>query len=611
MLWLATVAVLAVPALAQGTAQGVSQQGTTTPVRAATNGSPSAALNAFFDAYDKAQLARSPILAAYRGLRTDYGKWDDRSDAAEVADYQFDQAQLAEMRSRFGKASLDPQAQLSYQLFEKMMARRDGAFKYRGNDYVFDQMNGAQSFYPSFLINIHRVDSVADAEAYISRLNGIATALGQDIAVSEARAKAGVLPPKWVFPYVISDAQNVITGAPFDTGADSALYADFKTKVAKLNLSPAETRRLTDAAAAALTGSVKPAYQKLIAAMQAQEAKAGTIDGVWRFADGAAFYAERLGYYTTTDITAEQVHALGLAQVARIHDEMRAIMKQVGFQGDLKDFFAQMRDDKRFLLPDTAAGRDDYLARAQADIDSVEAKLPAWFNTLPNAALKVKAVEAFREKSAGKAFYQSPAPDGSRPGVYYVNLYQMGNMPTTEIEALAYHEGVPGHHLQLAVATELKDVPPFRKFGGYTAYSEGWGLYAEKLAKDMGQYKDPYSDFGRLQLELHRAVRLVVDSGIHAKKWSREQAIEYTLANTAETPGAVKKAIERYVVYPGQATAYMIGRLKISELRARAEKALGAKFDIKVFHDVVLTSGAVPLDVLESRVDAWIATQKV
>ena len=605
---LATATLFAVPALAQTAAPAAPAAKVAAAPAAA---SASVALNQFFDAYDKAQLARSPVRAAYRGLRTDYGKWDDNSDAAEIAEHQFDQAQLAEMRSRFGKASLDPQAQLSYQLFEKTMARRDGAFKYRANDYIFDQMNGAQSFYPAFLINIHRVDSVADAEAYIQRLNGIPAALSQNIAESEARAKAGVLPPKWVFPYVISDAQNVITGAPFDQGADSALFADFKAKVAKLNLSPAETKRLTDAAAAALTGSVKPAYEALIVAMGKQQAQAGTIDGVWRFPDGAAYYAERLGYYTTTDITAEQVHALGLAQVARIHDEMRAIMKQVGFQGDLKAFFAQMRDDKRFLLPNTPAGREDYLARASADIKAIEAKLPNWFNTLPKAALNVKAVEPFREKSAGKAFYQSPAPDGSRPGVYYVNLYQMGNMPTTEIEALAYHEGVPGHHLQLAVATELKDVPPFRKFGGYTAYSEGWGLYAEKLAKDMGQYKDPYSDFGRLQLELHRAVRLVVDSGIHAKKWTREQAVEYTLANTAETPGAVQKAIERYVVYPGQATAYMIGRLKISELRARAESALGAKFDIKAFHDVVLTSGAVPLDVLESRVNAWIAAQKV
>jgi uncharacterized protein (DUF885 family) len=570
----------------------------------------SAALNAFFADYDKAALARSPQRAAYRGFKTDYGKWDDQSDAGEVADHAFDQKWLADMRARFAGAKLDPQAQLSYDLFEKTMARRDGSFRYRHDMYVFDQMNGAQSDYPAFLINIHKVDTAADARAYVERLNGIGAALDQNLAVAATRAKAGVMPPKWVYPFVISDAQNIIKGAPFDAGPDSALYADLKAKVGKLDIPQAEKDAIIADGAKALITSVKPAYERVIAAMTAQEAQAGTIDGVWRFADGAAYYNERLKNYTTTDITAAEVHALGLAQVARIHDEMRGVMKQVGFEGDLPAFFKYMRGNPKFLLPDTDAGRAEYLARANADITEIEAKLPAWFGTLPKAALKVKAVEPFREKSAGKAFYQSPAEDGSRPGTYYVNLYKMGDMPTTEIEPLAYHEGIPGHHLQLAIATELKDVPAFRKFGGYTAYSEGWGLYSEKLAKDMGQYRDPYSNFGRLQLELHRAIRLVVDSGIHDKKWSREQAIAYTLENSAETPGSVKKAIERYTVYPGQATAYMIGRLKISALRAKAEAALGPKFDIKAFHDVVLKSGAVPLDVLETNVDKWIAATK-
>ena len=600
---LLATAPIAVPLQAQAIAPAL-------PAAAAAD--QSVALNAFFDAYDKASLARSPETAAYRGIKTDYGKWDDPSDAAEIADHAADQAALAEMRARFATARLDPQAQLSYQLFEKQMARRDSAFRFRRDGYVFDQMNGAQSDRPAFLINIHNVASKADAEAYIERLNGIAPALAADIAESEARAKNGVLPPKWVFPYVISDAKNVITGAPFDaSGTDSALFADFKAKLAKLNLDAAEKDALIAAATRALLTSVKPAYEQVIAAMTAQQAAAGTVDGVWRLPDGAAYYNERLRNYTTTDITAEQVHALGLAQVARIHDEMRGIMREVGFKGDLPAFFNEMRGNPRFLLANDSAGRAEYLSRANADIAELEAKLPRWFGTLPKAALKVKAVEPFREQSAGKAFYQSPAPDGSRPGTYYVNLYKMGDMPVTEIEALAYHEGIPGHHLQRSIATELKDMPPFRKYGGFTAYSEGWGLYSEKLAKDMGQYRDPYSDFGRLQLELHRAVRLVVDSGIHARRWSREQAVAYTLANTAETPGAVQKAIERYVVYPGQATAYMIGRLKISELRARAEAALGPKFDIRAFHDVVLTSGAVPLDVLEARVDEWIAAHKV
>ncbi len=610
LLAVSAFALLAVPLAAAEPAKTAAVAAAAAAPGTAATADQSAALNAFFADYDKAVLERSPARAAYRGVKLNYGKWDDQSDAAEIADHDFDMKWLADMRTRFAGAKLDPQAKLSYDLFEKTMARRDGGFKYRHDGYVFDQMNGAQSDYPAFLINIHRVDTKQDALDYVERLQGIGAALDQNIAVSNERAKNGVMPPKWVYPFVVSDAQNIIKGAPFDNGPDSALYADLKEKVGKLAIPQAEKDAIIASGRTALLTSVKPVYERVIAAMNAQEPQAGTIDGVWRFKDGAAYYNERLANYTTTAITAEQVHTLGLQQVARIHDEMRAVMRETGFKGDLQAFFKEMRGNPKFLLPDTDAGRAEYLTTANADIKEIEAKLPNWFGTLPKAALKVKAVEPFREKSAGKAFYQSPAPDGSRPGTYYVNLYKMGDMPTTEIEALAYHEGVPGHHLQLAIATELKDVPAFRKFGGYTAYSEGWGLYSEKLAKDMGQYRNPYSDFGRLQLELHRAVRLVVDSGIHYKKWSREDAVAYALANTAETPGAIEKAMSRYVIFPGQATAYMIGRLKISELRARAEKALGPKFDIKGFHDVVLTNGAVPLDVLESQVDAWIKAKQ-
>jgi uncharacterized protein (DUF885 family) len=367
---------------------------------------------------------------------------------------------------------------------------------------------------------------------------------------------------------------------------------------------------LVAAGAAALTTSVKPAYERLITLMTEQMAAAGSDDGVWRFADGAAYYRERLANYTTTALTPEQVHQLGLDQVARIHGEMRGIMAQTGFKGDLAAFFTFMRTDPRFYAPNTDAGRQLYLDESEKANQAITPLLPQWFGTLPKAPLVVKRVEAFREKSAGKAFYQRPAPDGSRPGTYYANLYNMADMPLTEVEALFYHEGVPGHHLQLAIQTELKDVPAFRQFGGVTAYSEGWGLYSEKLAKDMGLYTDPYRDFGRLQLELHRAIRLVVDTGLHHKRWSREQAIKYVGDNSADAPGGIVKAIERYIVYPGQATAYMVGRLKISDLRDKAQAALGAKFDVKGFHDVVLLAGPVPLDVLEERVDAWVLRVK-
>ncbi|WP_324748989.1 DUF885 domain-containing protein [Sphingomonas sp. LY54] len=582
------------------------------PVAAAAPAADSAELAAFFEAYDQAQLAMSPLAKASRGIRdADYGKWDEYGERAEIKSRELDTRTLAALRAQFDRAALSPADQLSYDLFEYSVARSEAIFPYRRHGYVFDQMNGVQSDGPAFLINIHRVDTLADAEAYLSRLQTLDTLLDQAIAEAKAREALGVLPPKWVFPYVIQDARNIVSGAPYGPGADSALFADFKAKVNKLDIAPAEKARLIESGRKALVEEVKPAYQRVIALMEQQQKSAGSDDGIWRFQNGADQYAALLRYYTTTAMGPEQIHTLGLEQVARIHDEMRGIMKQVGFAGTLQQFFEKMRTDKAFYFPNTDAGRQAYLDKTEQYNKEMTAKLSDWFATTPKAPLVVKRVEAFREKSAGKAFYNRPAPDGSRPGTYYVNLYDMNDMPTTEIEALFYHEGVPGHHLQRAVQTELGDsVPPFRQFGGFTAYSEGWGLYSEKLGKDMGQYQDPYSDFGRLQLELHRAIRLVVDSGIHHKKWTREQAIKYVEDNSADAKGGIVKAIERYVVYPGQATAYMVGKLKIEQLREKARTALGDRFDIKGFHDAVLLSGPVPLDFLERNVDAWIARRK-
>ncbi|GAA3998148.1 DUF885 domain-containing protein [Sphingomonas humi] len=567
-------------------------------------------LAAFFDEYDKASLALSPLSKAYRGIKdADYGKWDEVSDAAEERARELNQRIVEEMRRRFPRASLSPQDQLSFDLLEYRRARAESIWPYRKNGLVFDQMNGAQSDGPAFLINIHKVDNVADAEAYVSRITAIATFLDQSIAESQRRAANGVLAPKWVYPYVIADSRNLIRGAPFDSGKDNDLWADFKTKVGKLQTDEATKTRLIEAGRTAMVRDMKPAYQRVITAMQAQQAKAKSDDGIWRFANGAAEYQARLKYYTTTDLTPDQVHELGLAQVARIHAEMTALKDKVGFKGSLQDFFKFMREDKRFYYPNTAAGKQMYLDESLKAQAAVQAALPRFFGRLPKAPLLVKPVEAFREKSAGKAFYQDPPPDGSRPGTYYVNLYDMNNMPSTEVEALFCHEGIPGHHLQGALLSELGkgEVPPFRQFSGYTATDEGWGLYAEKLCKEMGLYQDPYRDFGRLQLELHRAIRLVVDSGIHHKRWTREQAIKYVEDNSADAKGGIVKAIERYVVYPGQATAYMVGKLKIEELRAKAKTELGTKYDDRQFHDTILLAGSMPLSMLEARVDEWIA----
>jgi uncharacterized protein (DUF885 family) len=577
------------------------------PAPAADTG---AALDALFAEYDDALLARSPMMQSDRGIKTDYGKWDDFTDEQAAKNHEADTAALAAMRARFTPAALDDAHRLSFRLFEDRLERQARSYSYRDHGYVFDQMNGAQSRLVAFLINIHKVTSASDAEAYVQRLQGFGPALRQLLAVADARAAKGFLPPRWVYPYVLSDARNVLKGAPFERGPDSTLLADFKSKVAALKLAPDETARLTAAATAALQQSVKPAYQEVIAAMTEQAKRAPTDDGVWRFADGAAYYATLLKNYTTTSLSADQIHELGLQQVARIHEEMSALMAPLKFKGSLKQFLVFMRDRKDLYYPNGPKGRAMYLAETQKAIDAITAKLPDWFATLPKAPLVVKPVEAFREKSAGKAFYQRPAPDGSRPGTYYVNLYNMAAMPAMEVEALVYHEGIPGHHLQLAVQTELTNLPAFRKFGGVTAYSEGWGLYAEKLAKDMGQYTDPIRDFGRLQLELHRAIRLVVDTGLHSKKWSREQAIRYIVDNSAEPQPSCVKAIERYIVNPGQATAYMVGRLKISELRERARTALGDRFDIRAFHDVVLRNGPLPLDMLDAQVARWLESQK-
>ncbi len=572
-----------------------------------------AALKTFFEDYDQAELALSPISKSYRGIKDgDYGKLNDFSDAAAIVAHDLDQRTVAEMARRFDRVSLSADDQLSYDLLNYRNQRADSVFPYRRYLYVFDQMNGAQADIPAFLINIHKIDSEQDARDYISRIRATATYLDQAIAESKEREKLGNLPPKWVFPQVIEQSQNLIKGAPFDTGPDNDVFADFKTKVGKLNI-PAETRTALIAEAHdALIQSVGPAYQRVIATLKDQEKRAGTDDGIWRFGNGAAMYQTLLRYYTTTDLTPDQVHELGLAQVARIHGEMDAIREKVGFKGTLQQFFAHIRNGKQFYYPNTPEGRQKYLDESKKTQAQVQAQLPRFFGQLPKTELLIKPVEPFREKSAGKAFYNDPPPDGSRPGIYYVNLYNMADMPSIEAEVLFCHEGIPGHHLQGALLSELPKgaVPPFRQFSGYNATDEGWGLYAEKLCKEMGLYQDPYRDFGRLQLELHRAIRLVVDSGIHHKRWSREQAIKYVEDNSADAKGGIVKAIERYVVYPGQATAYMVGKLKIEELRAKAKAELGAKYDDRGFHDTILLAGSMPLGMLETRVDAWIAKVK-
>ena len=566
--------------------------------------------NAFFERIYNEKVDRFPEWQTYLGIKKDYGEWNNDSDEIELRELEFTKENVEWLKSSIDYDLLDLQTKISYRLALQNAEDAINRFKYRLYNYPVNQMFGRHTDVASFLINMHLVTEASDAEAYVSRLNGVGPVFEQLLENLKLREELGVVPPRFVFPMAIESCRNIISGAPFDeSGEDSALWEDFRKKLQALDMEEPQKVMLQKKASEALVDVVKPAYNRLIAFLEKQEAKATTEDGVWKFKDGAAFYDQALRLTTTTKLSSDEIHQIGLKEVARIHNEMRGIMKTVEFGGNLQAFFEFMRTDKQFYYPNDDEGKQDYLDRAVEVIDDMKGRLDQLFLTKPKAELTVKRVEAFREKSAGTAFYQRPAPDGSRPGIYYANLYNTANMPKYKLEALAYHEGIPGHHMQLALAQQLEGIPKFRKLGGYTAYIEGWGLYCEQIPKEMGLYKDSYSDFGRLSMELWRACRLVVDTGIHAKRWTREQGIAYYRNNTPDTERDCIRMVERHIVMASQATAYKIGMLKILELREKAKNALGSRFDIRVFHDVILRGGPLPLTVLEQMVDEYIESE--
>ncbi|MBA2404222.1 MAG: DUF885 domain-containing protein [Bdellovibrionales bacterium] len=566
--------------------------------------SESARLNQFFDHLFEAEILRYPTSQTYIGRKTNYGLLDNETEAYSLEEHELSKKHLKSLRE-FDYDMLDENTKLSYRILEYDLKQEIEGFKWRHHYFPLNQMFGYQSSTPSFMINMHEIENESDAEAYISRLQEIKRIFNERMVFLRTQEKLGIIPPAFVFPKVIEDSKNIVTGKPFTKGQDSPLYSDFKQKINKLKLSSTKKNQLLKKAEVALVQYVKPAYQDLISYVSELSQKNTQNLGAWSLPEGKDFYNFRLKAITTTDLNANEIHNIGLREVERIQAEMRKIMKQVNFQGSLQDFFLHMQSAAH-LYPNTSAGRKAYLARVNEVLSELKPVLPKLFNTFPKSELVVKPVEAFREKSAGTAFYSGPAMEGNRPGIYYVNLYKMEDNPKYKLEALAYHEAIPGHHMQIAIAKELEELPKFRRDGGFTAYSEGWGLYAELLPKEIGFYQDPYSDFGRLAMEIWRAVRLVVDTGIHSKKWTREEAIKYMKANTPSAELETVKEIERYFIMPGQATAYKIGMMKILELREKARKKMGEKFDIRVFHDVVLKDGALPLQILEEKVDQLI-----
>lgn len=566
-------------------------------------------LNAYFDKVYLERRDMFPEWQGYQGIKDRNDEWNDDSDEMDDKVFNMRVQSLQYIKDNFDYEKLDEQTKVSYRLYEEEINQAVESRPFRYHNFPVNQMFGGHTSIPTFLINVHSIDNVADAEAYITRLQKVDVKIGQLLDGLKKRETTGIVAPAFVFPMVIEDSENIIKGFPFEKGKnDCTIMADFRKKVEALDLKKRKKKKLIVQAKKALLKVVEPAYKNLLSYLKRLEQKADGNKGAWSLPDGADLYEMRLRNTTTTDMTPEEIFETGQAEIKRIHTEMKAIMEQTGFDGDLKAFFDFMEKDEQFYFSDDDAGRAEYMKKTNEIIDGVKARLDDFFITKPKAELVVKRVEPFREKSAGKAFYSRGAPDGSRPGAYYANLYDMSQMPSYQMEALAYHEAIPGHHMQLSIAMELEGLPKFRKFGGYTAYAEGWGLYSEYAPKEMGFYEDPYSDFGRLAMELWRACRLVADVGIHKKQWTREQAIKLYADNTPNPYNDCVKMVERHFVMPSQATAYKIGMLKILDIREKAKTILGGQFDIRAFHDVVLKNGALPLSVLEEYVDEWVAS---
>ncbi len=577
-------------------------------------------LNEWFEVKFEEQLADSPIQQTFLGRDTDQDKIDDLSIEAQDRQLEWQRQSVAEMRRDFDYDKLTQEAKTSYDIWVYQAEQSEAALPFRTNQYIFEQMGAVHGFFPQLLIAFHRVSEGKDMDNYLSRISGSARALGQLIDQSEDNAKAGIHPPRYAFDQVILEATKIITGAPFDdSGEDSAIWADATAKIAKLldeeKIDQAKADQLTTDIRAALINDWQPAYERLIA-WQKEDMVNATPEahGVSTQPNGTAYYKERLANQTTSDFTPNEIHEIGLAEVTRLRGEMEVVKDEFGFDGTLPEFFSFLRDnkdDERLYYPNDDEGREGYIKDATAAIEKIKTQLPNYFGILPKADLVVKRVESFREQAGAPQHYSSGTPDGTRPGTYYAHLLDMTAMPKRELEVIAYHEGIPGHHMQISIAQELTDIPTFRRQAGFNAYAEGWALYSEWLAKEMpGTYQDSLSEFGRLGSEMWRAVRLVVDTGIHTKGWSEKQAVDFFLANTAAPVQQARAEVRRYTVWPGQATGYKVGMLKIQELRRKAEAELGDTFDIRDFHDTILGGGAMPLTILERRVDEWIARTK-
>jgi len=555
-------------------------------------------------AFDSPEMLTSLGFMESMGIKGHNAELDN--DSPEKADEMFLQIhQIHNTLKSYDDEDLDEKQRLSKEIAMYLLDFFVEFEPFRYHNYPVNQLFGVQNGYPSFMDAQHKVETIEDAENYISRLSKVKTKFEQNLEGLKIREQQGIIPPSFVIERVLKEMTEFVE-QPVE---ENILYSSLKTKMEKAEeITDSQKEQILVLAATEIKRTVHPAYELFINYFHAQADRATTDDGFWHLPEGDKAYALSLQLFTTTDYSAEQIHNIGLAEVDRIQAEILKILDTEGY--DISSGFTtaieMLKDDPKFYYPDSDEGREQILADYQAILDEIDAGLDTAFNMRPKVGMKVRRIPEFKEATAPGAYYQRPAIDGSRPGMFFANLYNIKATPKYGMRTLAYHEGIPGHHFQIAISMELEGLPFFRKMSPFTAYTEGWAMYAEQLAWELGFQDNPYDNIGRLQAELFRAVRLVVDTGIHYGRWSREKAIEYMLKNTGIAESDVISEIERYIVMPGQATSYKVGMMKILELRAKAKTALGDKFNLAAFHDAVLKNGAVPLGILERLIDRYI-----
>ena len=562
---------------------------------------------AFLDEAFERDMARHPIRASRIGIKTYEDRWDDISERGWRLEAQAAQRDLQALH-RFDSRCLMPADQLNYRLFERRGRDTLARVSWHRTEYLVTQMGGIARSVPNTLIGSHAIADRHDAEAYIARLRGVAPLMSELVSELRTQEREGVRPPRFICDLVIEEAENLLRGRPLDESTgEQVVLADFRAKLDRLELDPSVRRELLAKASRAVRDRFAPGYRLLVAHLRQARTAASDVAGVWKLPHGDQYYRYALESATTVPLDPNELHAYGLQEVARWQHELLKLAPALRLSSSLAQMLAQVRADSRFFYEAGPTGREAYLA----DASELLAKAKSWQGQVlthpPAADIELRPVETWRERSAARAFYQNPAQDGSRPAIFYINLYDMAAAPRYQLAATLYHEAIPGHHIETAVAYELQNLPRFRKFALVPAFSEGWSLYAEQLAQELGWYVGSDQELGRVAMSLLRAARLVVDTGLHAKRWSRAEAIAYLDNNTTGAHFDNEREIDRYCAEPGQATAYYIGMRRILELREQARRQLGDRFELRRFHDAILGNGPVPMPILEEQLHEWLA----